>query len=275
MIQTGGHEGGQSWTEDSCSALPGEDEDSAQGEDVLSAPAEAFSAEQLRDVACLWKNASIVVGMHPDQVRAWPPRPGLSATTAAAASRVQSFNLISRAMQTDLCSKPAHDEDDSLHYRVILFACIITKYTQMADSQPEIATFSYFVRHPCSLIEHLDFIAQHSTCLGDQGAKAMFMYVQATEPIVEFARLTGKPFAVVPCCVFPKEFPMRCLDRQPVRVYDEFIQYLVSLAPEHIQVADLMFEGRNKVVFCQDWAVPYALQQQNQHTEVLPGDGHK
>ena len=34
---------------------------------------------------------------------------------------------------------------------------------------------------------------------------------QATETIVDYALLSGRPFAVVPCCVFPKLFPTRRL----------------------------------------------------------------
>jgi len=32
---------------------------------------------------------------------------------------------------------------------------------------------------------------------------------QATEPIIDAALALGKPFAVVPCCVFPDLFPHR------------------------------------------------------------------
>lgn len=76
---------------------------------------------------------------------------------------------------------------------------------------------------------------------------------QATEHLVQFAMQTRKPFATVPCCVFPNDFPGRRLNGAPVRKYDDFISYLVSLAPEHIQVEELMFEGRNKVVYCTSW----------------------
>lgn len=36
---------------------------------------------------------------------------------------------------------------------------------------------------------------------------------QATEPIVDFALAAGKPFAIVPCCVFPRENPRRRVRR--------------------------------------------------------------
>ena len=76
---------------------------------------------------------------------------------------------------------------------------------------------------------------------------------QATEAIVSFARRTGKPFAVVPCCVFPDQNPQRLLAGQPVRLHEDLIAYLVSLDPSHIRTAELMFEGRRTVVYCQGW----------------------
>ncbi|KAK3237550.1 hypothetical protein CYMTET_52384 [Cymbomonas tetramitiformis] len=50
---------------------------------------------------------------------------------------------------------------------------------------------------------------------------------QATEPIVDAALDLNKPFAIVPCCVFPSLFPERRLqDGSPVSTFPEFIQYL-------------------------------------------------
>ena len=45
---------------------------------------------------------------------------------------------------------------------------------------------------------------------------------QATEAVVDFALTHGKPFAVVPCCVFPNAFPQRRLPGgAPVRTTAE------------------------------------------------------
>ncbi|KAA6423694.1 MAG: hypothetical protein FRX49_06265 [Trebouxia sp. A1-2] len=78
---------------------------------------------------------------------------------------------------------------------------------------------------------------------------------QAAEPIINFAQRTKRPFAMVPCCVYPMEFPRRRLpDGTHVRKYEQLIQYLQSRDPEHIQVATLPFEGRNQVVYCTDWS---------------------
>ena len=73
--------------------------------------------------------------------------------------------------------------------------------------------------------------------------------VQATEPIVRFALRTGKPWAVVPCCVWAEESPHRRLHGQPVRSYAQFLDWLVALDPDRIQTADLPFEGRRTVVY--------------------------
>jgi hypothetical protein len=72
--------------------------------------------------------------------------------------------------------------------------------------------------------------------------------LQAAEFIIDLAQASGKPFAIVPCCVYSAAFPGRCLpDGRPVKKYDDLIDYLVSRNPGRIKVADLQFEGRNKV----------------------------
>ena len=57
----------------------------------------------------------------------------------------------------------------------------------------------------------------------------------ATEWIVDFALERGIPFAVVPCCVCPGSFPHRRLRGAPVSTHDDFVEYLVSKAPEEIR----------------------------------------
>lgn len=53
---------------------------------------------------------------------------------------------------------------------------------------------------------------------------------QATEPIVRLALADGKPFAVVPCCVFANTNPQRRLsDGRCVRSHAEFCDYLEDL----------------------------------------------
>lgn len=75
---------------------------------------------------------------------------------------------------------------------------------------------------------------------------------QATDGIVDFAMQCGKPFAVVPCCVFPRQFQDRqlrnsCGKVQQVLTHSDLIQYLQqksSSSTEH-----LGFDGMNQVVF--------------------------
>jgi hypothetical protein len=51
---------------------------------------------------------------------------------------------------------------------------------------------------------------------------------QATEAIVDFALFHNKPFAVIPCCVYAKEFPKRKLaDGTLVSTYELLIKYLL------------------------------------------------
>ena len=74
---------------------------------------------------------------------------------------------------------------------------------------------------------------------------------EATESIVDMALRHGRPFAVVPCCVFPRLFPSRRLaSGQPVVSHRHFCDYLLAKsAPGEIEVAFLPFEGRNRVLY--------------------------
>lgn len=70
-----------------------------------------------------------------------------------------------------------------------------------------------------------------------------------TEKIVDCALQRGLPFAVVPCCVFPKEFPHRITSEgNTVTTYEEFVTYLQSKHPS-IQQGYLPFLGRNIVLY--------------------------
>ncbi|KAJ8657052.1 hypothetical protein O0I10_007131 [Lichtheimia ornata] len=84
---------------------------------------------------------------------------------------------------------------------------------------------------------------------------------QATEPIVDAALKMGKPFAVIPCCVFHHENRHRRLSNgNEVVTTEDFIQYL-SEKDTHgqgvIEKAYLGFEGKNVVLF---WR-PYVTSQ--------------
>lgn len=76
---------------------------------------------------------------------------------------------------------------------------------------------------------------------------------KATDHILDFAERTGKPFAVVPCCVHPTYFPDRRLpDGRHVTTYLDYIEFLKARNP-NICTAQLPFEGRNTVVYCLSW----------------------
>ena len=66
---------------------------------------------------------------------------------------------------------------------------------------------------------------------------------EATEAAVDAALRYGKPFAVVPCCVFADLFPNR---PAAVRTTAEFCDYLAAKAGATLEY--LRFEGKNKVV---------------------------
>ncbi|KAL9190231.1 hypothetical protein ACHAXT_007442 [Thalassiosira profunda] len=90
----------------------------------------------------------------------------------------------------------------------------------------------------------------------------------ATEAIVDAALSYGKPFVVVPCCVFPNLFRERYITvpidgtacesseersiplekRVPVRTHDQFCKYLLSKDPRFVMEA-LPFEGRNIAIW--------------------------
>lgn len=74
---------------------------------------------------------------------------------------------------------------------------------------------------------------------------------QATEPIVDLALRAGKPFAVVPCCVFPKASPnRRTADGARVTKHEHFCRYLGEKDPYRIQRVDLPdLEGRATVLY--------------------------
>jgi len=72
---------------------------------------------------------------------------------------------------------------------------------------------------------------------------------QATEPLVDAALRSNKPFAVVPCCVFANLFPdRRNADNTPVVSYHDFIAYLQA-KHQGVKVEWLPFKGKNRVLY--------------------------
>jgi len=72
---------------------------------------------------------------------------------------------------------------------------------------------------------------------------------QATSPIVNLALSLNKPFIIIPCCVFWKQFPRRKLmDGTQVKTHDQLIQWCREQNP-NIQETILEFEGKNQTLF--------------------------
>lgn len=75
---------------------------------------------------------------------------------------------------------------------------------------------------------------------------------QATEPILRHANSMGKPFCILPCCVFPLHHPDRRIIRAdgsaaPVLSHSDLVQYLVQAG--QARTAALPFAGRNVAVY--------------------------
>lgn len=67
---------------------------------------------------------------------------------------------------------------------------------------------------------------------------------QATEAIVDWGLALQRPFATVPCCVFPELFA----HRKHVRKYDAFCDWLLAKDAGRVATHELPFPGRNRVI---------------------------
>ncbi|KAI8384664.1 uncharacterized protein BYT42DRAFT_563245 [Radiomyces spectabilis] len=99
-----------------------------------------------------------------------------------------------------------------------------------------------------------DELLNRETALLDKVALLVGLHAdQATEPIVDAALSLGKPFAVVPCCVFSHQFRSRRLQSgKPVTTTEDLIQYLCEKDTNGrgtIRKTYLDFEGKNVVVY--------------------------
>eukprot|EP00192_Tetraselmis_astigmatica_P009072 CAMPEP_0117651542 /NCGR_PEP_ID=MMETSP0804-20121206/2150_1 /TAXON_ID=1074897 /ORGANISM="Tetraselmis astigmatica, Strain CCMP880" /LENGTH=663 /DNA_ID=CAMNT_0005457531 /DNA_START=197 /DNA_END=2191 /DNA_ORIENTATION=+ len=102
-------------------------------------------------------------------------------------------------------------------------------------------------QHQC--LFNSDWQLRNSSLLEAASALVGMHPDQATEAIVDEAIAAGKPFAVVPCCVFPRIFGSRKLpDGSQVVTYKQFVDYLLA-KDKRICLAYLPFVGRNKVLY--------------------------
>ena len=81
---------------------------------------------------------------------------------------------------------------------------------------------------------------------------------QAVDACLDLAGVLNVPFCVVPCCVFPKEFPHRRVyvaddQYEVVRTYSQLIQYLSQKAPSDRAELDFFNSttSRNSVLYSQ------------------------
>lgn len=113
----------------------------------------------------------------------------------------------------------------------------------------------------CWLEEEFDatrFPENHNRLLTDCSAIIGLHPDQPTEAIVDLALAMGKPFAVVPCCVYPGLFPnRRTRTGQGVVTYHGFLLYLKAKDPR-IRSARLPFKGRNRLLYLLDYGMDEA-----------------
>ena len=89
-----------------------------------------------------------------------------------------------------------------------------------------------------------------TAALWDAAALVVGMHPdEATDAIVDLCVQTGKPFAIVPCCVFPESHPhRRTTEGGTVRTYEDYIEHLAAKHPT-IERAELPIVGRSTVLF--------------------------
>ncbi len=72
---------------------------------------------------------------------------------------------------------------------------------------------------------------------------------EATVPIVQIAEKYKKPFAVVPCCVFPSKFGDRVLKNgENVVDYLHLIKYIEEISSD-VSTSFLQIQGRNRILY--------------------------
>ncbi|KAF9289014.1 hypothetical protein BGZ68_010169 [Mortierella alpina] len=159
-----------------------------------------------------------------------------------------------------------------------------TALAGLADFIPTILTYPLQATEP-ERIEAMmddDFLLKHERLVSEASILIGLHPDQATEPIVRAALKAGKPFAVIPCCVFSRDNLHRRLPKvhssdtidsgsgvspedplnadeeasstRPVTSYEDFVTWLSTLHPG-IETTWLNFEGMNRVLY---WRGPTA-----------------
>ncbi|KAA8492384.1 hypothetical protein FVE85_7891 [Porphyridium purpureum] len=101
------------------------------------------------------------------------------------------------------------------------------------------------------LLARPDVTDFHSACelVADASVLVGLHPDQAAGAIIDAAILLRKPFAVLPCCTYSKEFPdRRTPSGEHVKSYEQLVPYLQAKHAA-IQATTLPFEGRNVLLF--------------------------
>ena len=67
---------------------------------------------------------------------------------------------------------------------------------------------------------------------------------EATEPIIDAALSSEKPFVVIPCCVFPTDKSV-----EGTLTFEDWVRRLVDKRPNEIKQARLPFAGKNLALY--------------------------
>jgi hypothetical protein len=97
-----------------------------------------------------------------------------------------------------------------------------------------------------------DFAAQHAALAREATLFVGLHPDEATDAVVAVADSLGKPWAVVPCCVFWRANPQRVLwDGTAVRTTPQLCAWLLmcSASGATVHTTRLAFEGRNRVIY--------------------------
>lgn len=133
-------------------------------------------------------------------------------------------------------------------------------WSRASEKALERQTLGYEESADCSVNQVNDAVVALNTILQTRLIVG-FHPDQATEACVDLASLLSIPFCIVPCCVFPSEFPQReNQDGTRVRTYQQLIEYL-SRKCEGVRRADLNF--------------PFTETAKNRVLFTLPGDTNK